>query len=192
MLSQRRLWRALRGYDCNQMTATATPERVEQLWRSEGFAVESPAGLIGWVEEVWLDERSRPCALALCMVDGRRALLLTEQVVAVDEERQWIVVEYQPPLLELDAPRLTTSEGGGQLRASWVTTGERLVAPTRSGRLPLGVRLWLRRPRLGLTNGGEWPLWKTVVVLYATIALLLLLMITLAFSTAWIVTGTAY
>jgi hypothetical protein len=50
----------------------------------------------------------------------------------------------------------------------------------------------LRWPQLSLANAAEWPLWKIVVVLYATIALLLLLMMTLAFSTAWIVTGTAY
>jgi hypothetical protein len=117
--------------------------------------------------------------------------VLAEGVVAVDHERSWVVVEHEPPLVELDAPRLTDFDGGGRLRASWVTTGERVEAPTTSGRLPLGVRLRLRLPRPGLANGGEWPLWKIVVVLYATIALLLLMM-TLAFTTAWIVTGTAY
>ena len=95
-------------------------------------------------------------------------------------------------MLELDAPRLTDLEGGGRLRASWLTTGERVEAPTRGGRLPLGVRFRLRLPQPDLANAGEWPLWKIVVVLYATIALLLLLMMTLAFTTAWIVTGTAY
>jgi hypothetical protein len=125
------------------------------------------------------------------MVDGRRVLLLAERVVAVDQEREWIVVEDEPQLLELDAPRLSLV-GGSRLQAFWVTTGERVVAPTRTGQLPLGVRLRLRWPQLSLANAAEWPLWKIVVVLYATIALLLLLMMTLAFSTAWIVTGTAY
>src|SRR5213592_724577 len=117
---------------------TINLERIEQLWRSEGFAVESPAGPICWVEEVWLDDRSRPRALAMRTVDGRRALLLAERVVAVDHERSRVVVEHEPPLLELDAPRLTDLDGGGRLRASWLTTGERVEAPTRGGRLPLG------------------------------------------------------
>jgi hypothetical protein len=166
-------------------------ERVERLWTSEGFAVESPAGPIGWVEEVWLDDRGRPLALAMRTVDGRRALLLAEQIAAVDDEHQLIVVEHDPPLLELDAPRLITSDDGGSLRAFWATTGETL-APAKVGRLPLAIRLQSRRPRVGLAEAGSWPLWKTVAVLYATIALLLLLMMTLAFSVAWLVTGTAY
>jgi len=95
-------------------------------------------------------------------------------------------------LLELDAPRLTMSDGDGRARASWATAGNTLAAPAAAGRLPLAIRHQSRRPRLGLAEAGDWPLWKTVAVLYATIALLLLLMITLAFSAAWIVTGTAY
>jgi hypothetical protein len=174
------------------MTETVERERVAPLWHSEGFTVESPAGPIGWVEDVWLDERSRSRALAVRTLDGRRALLLAERVVAVDQERQWVVVEDEPPLLELDAPRLIVSDVGERFEASWVTLGERLAAPAGSGRLPLVVRLRLWRPRRVLANADEWPLWKIVVVLYATIALLLLVMITLAFSTAWIVTGTAY
>jgi hypothetical protein len=76
------------------MTGIVDLERVERLWAGEGFAVESPRGPIGWVAEVWLDDRSRSCALALRTVDGRRTLPLAEQFAAVDRERQSIVVEH--------------------------------------------------------------------------------------------------
>jgi hypothetical protein len=58
-------------------------ERSRRLWGTEGFLVESPEGEIGRVEEVWLDEANAPCAVAVQTSDGRHALLLEEEVVAV-------------------------------------------------------------------------------------------------------------
>lgn len=133
------------------MTSAIDVERLNALGESEGYTVKSAEGSIGWVEEVWLGERRTPQALAFRTVDGTPALLLAEQVAAVDHEHGW-VVDADLRLRELDPRR----------------TQRRQAAET------------------------EWPLWKAVAVLYCTIALLLALMITLAFTIAWAVTGTAY
>src|SRR5206468_4422872 len=87
------------------MTSVIDAERLQALEESEGYTVESPNGSIGWVEEVWLGERSEPHALAMRTIDGTRALLLAEQVAAVDREHGWVVVEPDPRLRELDPPR---------------------------------------------------------------------------------------
>jgi hypothetical protein len=134
------------------MTSAIDVERLYTLGETEGYTVESADGSIGWVEEVWLGERRTPQALAMRTVDGTRALLLAEQVAAVDHEHSCVVVDADLRLRELD-PR---------------PTRRRQAAET------------------------EWPLWEAVAVLYGTIALLLAFMMTLAFTIAWAVAGTAY
>ncbi|SRR6266542_6670133 len=173
------------------MTSVIDAERLQALEESEGYTVESPNGSIGWVEEVWRGERSEPHALAMRTIDGTRALLLAEQVATVDREHGWVVVEPDPRLRELDPPRLTAG-GNGRLTASWTTTGKTLERPATVARLPLLLRLRLASTQRSPATGAEWPLWKTVAVLYSTIALLLVVMITLSFTIAWAVTGTAY
>jgi hypothetical protein len=124
-------------------------------------------------------------------IEGTRALLLAEQVVAVDREHGWVVVEPDPRLRELDPPRLTAVRDG-RLTASWTTTGNTLQRPRAVARLPLAIRLRPAPAQRRAATAAEWPLLKTVAVLYSTIAFLLALMITLAFTIAWAVTGTAY
>jgi hypothetical protein len=101
---------------------------------TEDFAVESPDGMIGRVEEIWLGPAGEPRALALRTRDGRRALLLDEDVLAVDRERHRVVVGRPPELMELDAPRLDSTRSGG-LAATWSTTGE-VVRPAPRPPLP--------------------------------------------------------
>jgi hypothetical protein len=173
------------------MTSLIEVERLHALGESEGYSVESPQGALGWVEEVWLDERREPRALAVRTVDGTRALLLTEQITAVNQVHGWVVVEPDPRLLELDPPRLTETRDG-HLTASWTTTGNTLERPAAVARLPLAICLRPAPAQRRPATETEWPLLKTVAVLYGTIAFLLAFMITLAFTIAWAVTGTPY
>jgi hypothetical protein len=173
------------------MTCAIDVERLHALGECEGYTIESPEGSIGWVEEVWLGEGRTPRALALRTVDGTRALLLPEQVAAIDHDHGWVVVAVDLRLRELDPPRLTAGSNG-RLTASWTTTGRTLERPASVARLPLAIRLRPARTSRRPAAETEWPIWKAVAVLYCTIALLLALMITLAFTIAWGVTGTAY
>lgn len=151
-----------------------------ELRDTDGFLVESPQGDLGWVEEVWLAESGEAKALAVRTADGRHALLLDDDVVAVDRERRWVVVPESPRLLELGPPRLAGGEDGG-LAASWATTGASLEVVTRPHRLwhvpyrpaepkPPSTR---RRP--------EQPVWQGIALLLVTIAFLVAVTTALAF-----------
>jgi hypothetical protein len=160
--------------------ATITRERLRGC---DGFRIETDAGLIGWVEETWLGPASEPAALAVRAVDGRRALLLADDVDAILEEAETVIVHGEPRLLELEAPRIA----GARLpvSASWSTTGALIEPPRAPGflrRLLLGRRPW----RLGPPPGSwtERPLWQVILLLYAGIILLAALVMTLAFSVA--------
>lgn len=87
--------------------ATVAPERLR---RCDGFRVETPERLVGWVEETWLDPADEPAALAVRAPDGRRGFLRVEDVDAVLEDGETVVVRGEPSLLELEAP----------LRRPWV------------------------------------------------------------------------
>jgi len=81
--------------------ATVTQERLR---RCDGFRVETPERLVGWVEETWLDPADEPAALAVRAPDGRRGFLRVEDVDAVLEDGETVVVREEPSLLELEAP----------------------------------------------------------------------------------------
>jgi hypothetical protein len=163
-------------------------EANEQLRDTNGFRVETPDGKIGWVEEIWAGEADEPRALAVQTSDGRRALLLPEEVVAVDGELRRIAVRSQPTLLELDAPHLTVRDQQGRMAASWATTGALLdVPPSPDRRYPR------RRARPRPSPGaGERPVWHVVVALYLSLALIAVFVIAVAFAVAKLVTGAAY
>jgi hypothetical protein len=171
------------------MTATESPERT--LAGTDGYVVESTEGDLGWVEEVWIDEANEPGALAVLTNDGRHGLLRSEDVVAVDREYRWVVVQSDPELLELDPPRMVESNEGdepGRLAASWTTTGDVLrLAPRRRRRWrPAFLR------RKSSSPGAEPKLWRAIAVLLSSIAFLVVFVATLAFLVARIVTGAAY
>jgi hypothetical protein len=169
-------------------------ERSAQLRETEGFLVECPEGAIGRVEEIWVDEANEPCALAVRTNDGRHALLLGEDVVAVQHEQGWVVAPSHPGLLELEPPRLSNADRGAsepRIAASWQTTGAVLPAAPRPAwrwRLPF---LDLRRSPVE-ADSVERPLWRAVATLYAVLVFVVAFVITLAFVIARLVSGAAY
>jgi hypothetical protein len=163
------------------------------LTGSEGFRFESPEGLLGWVEETWLGASEEPVAVAIRTVDGRDGLLLAEDVEAVAHESELLTMRSEARLLELDIPRVETASANG-LAASWRTTGELLEPPPEPpgavDRALLTIRPWRLAPPP--QPGAERPLWQMIAVLYTALALIVSLVIAVAFVAAWIATGHAY
>jgi len=161
---------------------------IAELETCDGFAVETPDGLLGWVEETWLDRSDHPAALAVRTPDGRRGLLLAETVRAVDPDTQEVLVEAGTSLVELAAPRLARVDGA--VAASWRTTGA-IVEPTP---MPLGASP--ASPAVAAARTAtvhvERPLWSIVVFALGLLATLVSAEIGLMFLVAWLVTGHAY
>jgi hypothetical protein len=167
-----------------------------QLTHCDGFRVESPDGLVGWVEEPWLDETGEATALAVRLLDGRRALLLAEDVVGLAAEGQEVFARAHGALLELGPPRLETIATDGArpalVTASWQTTGALLEAPPPPGllrRTALSVRLWRLAPPPAADAD---PPWQSIALMLALIAVLVVVEITVAFVVAYLATGRAY
>jgi hypothetical protein len=172
------------------MSTTESQERT--LDGTEGYVVESTEGDLGWVEEVWVGDANEPDALAVRTSEGRHGLLSGKDVLAVDHEYHWVVVRPEPVLLELDSPRMLTGgegDAGGRVAASWSTTGMvfRVTPRRRPWRIPF------RRRRSASASADREPrLWRSVAVLLSSIALLVVVVATLAFLVARLVTGAAY
>jgi hypothetical protein len=115
----------------------ATAPELE-LTDTDGFVVESPAGDVGSVEDVWLDQHGVPYGLAVRSHEGRHGLLLRSEILAVDHDYRWVVVGPEAKVLELQRPRLAEEPDapGASLAARWETTGELMPAPARQ--LPFG------------------------------------------------------
>ncbi len=166
-----------------------------RLRDTEGFVVESAAGDLGWVEEVWLGDGGAPRAVAVLTADGRHGLLLAEDVLGVDRERRWLVARPDPELLELAPPRVTSSGdgAGARLSASWTTTGASLHVTPAHRRLLRSALPAPRRPAApAAAEPHERELWQAVAILLGSVAVLMALVITLAFVVAKLVTGAAY
>lgn len=161
----------------------------------DGFRVEAGRGLVGWVEEAWLGASNEPSALAVRTVEGRRGLLLAEEVEFVARERELVHMAGDGQLLELDAPHFESASGDGRqiITASWHTTGLTLDPPPPPGptqRALLRVRPWrLAAPPQPMS---ERPFWQTVIVLYACLAMIVGLVIGLSFLAARIFAGNPY
>jgi hypothetical protein len=167
----------------------------ERLVGCDGFRVESPEGLLGWVEETWLGPNGEPAALAIRTVDGRRALLLSDELERAVPESCFLVVRRDAHLLELDVPRVEVNRAGRTpvVSASWATTGETLDAPASPGLLAralLALRPWRLAPPP--RSDAERPLLQLVAILYTVVTMLVVLVIALAFLVAWIAAGRAY
>lgn len=178
----------------SQTMAIVMPLHVRNC---DGFRIESRMGLLGWVEETWLGPSDEPTALAVRTLDGRRGLLVVEDVEAVIPEGELVVVAPTGRLLELDVPRveLTPAEGAlpWRISASWGTTGELIEPPAPPGlfqRALLTLRPWRLAPPP--RTEAERPIWQLVGLLYTVIALLVALVIGLSFLVAQLVAGTAY
>ena len=157
---------------------------VHELTGCEGFRVEAPRGLLGWVEEPWLGAGGEPAALAVRMIDGRDGLLLREDVESVVREHELVVMRGEARLLELDVPRLDPTSQNG-LTASWRATGETLEPPEPPGALDralLALRPWRLAPPPA--PGAERPLWLQLTVLYTGLTLVVGLITAFAFLAA--------
>jgi hypothetical protein len=162
-------------------TSQTLPERVRaSLQGTDGYTVESPDGDVGTVEEIWLDDGG-PCALAVRVEDGRHALLLAQDVVAVDREHRWVVVSENARLLELDAPRLASDDG--KVTASWSTTGGQVPVARPPRRRATGSSLQRAEPAAVV----ERPLWQIVAMLYAALLVIVAFVIALSFTVAHLV-----
>jgi hypothetical protein len=160
----------------------------QSLAGCEGFRVESPDGLLGWVEEPWYGPGDEPAAFAVRTTDGRDALLLAEDVATVAAESELLCMRAGALLLELDVPRVTDPAGNG-LSASWRTTGNVLVPPDPPGlgaRAMLAFRPWRLAPPS--RPGAERPFWVTLVVAYVALAVIVGVLIGLDFLAASLAT----
>jgi hypothetical protein len=167
-------------------------ELHNELTGCEGFRLETPQGLIGWVEETWLGASGEPVALAIRTVDGREGLLLVDDVELLDPDSELLEMRADTRLLELDVPRVDTASSNG-LAASWRTTGSPLEPmpepPGAVDRALLAIRPWRLAPppRPGI----ERPMWLQITVLYCALAVIVLLVIGLCFLIARLATGSA-
>jgi len=137
-----------------------------RLRACDGFRVDAPRGLVGWVEETWLGPDGDAAAFALRTLDGQRGLLLTGDIVSVDDDEETVVVRAGSRLLELGAPRL---DQVSPLHASWSTTGATIEPPAPPGplrRAALSRRPWRLAPP---AEARERPLWQVAALLYAAI-----------------------
>jgi hypothetical protein len=171
--------------------STVVPDRLPAC---DGFRLESPEGLLGWVEEAWLGPSREPTALAIRTIDGRRGLLVAGQIETVVPESELVVMHPGGRLLELDVPQveIASVDGAPVVSASWQTTGEVLEPPLPPG--PVRRALLVARPwRLAPPPRpvAERPLWQLVAVLYTSLALIVTIVIVLAFLVARLVTGSA-
>jgi hypothetical protein len=157
---------------------------VAELQSCDGFTVESPGGVLAWVEETWLDSSNHPGALAVRTCDGRRALLPAEAVLAVDVDAQEVIVGADAKLLELDAPRLAGESGA--LSASWRTTGAVVEPAPAEEEAPPSASLAAAR---AATAVRDRPLAQTVLMALVFLAALIAFEIGLAFGIAYLVTG---
>jgi hypothetical protein len=163
---------------------------IAELESCDGFAVEATAGLLGWVEETWLDGEGRPGALAVRTPAGGRALLLAQDVEAVDAVTQEVLLRADARLHELDAPRLESVDG--RIAASWATTGaavEPEPAPIAAESEPAAPAVAAAR---AATAHVERPLPFIVAFAFCALAAIVAFQIALAFLVAYLVTGRAY
>jgi hypothetical protein len=164
----------------------ATVVDRHELHDTLDFVVESAEGDLGRVEEVWLGPADEPQALAVRLRDGSRALLLAQDVIAVDREHRWVVVDPSPELLELDAPRLD-GDGSGRLAASWTTTGAVVHPEPPQPLAGLHRRLSRHVPR-----AAERPLWQLIAILYTSLTVIVLAVVGLVFLVSWLAGGAPY
>jgi hypothetical protein len=157
---------------------------VAHLASCDGFTVDSPAGCLGCVEETWLDDAGHPAALALRTADGGRALLLADAVRGVDADAQEVFVADDAVLRRLEPPRVERLDD--RPTASWRAgaTVEPVFAAGHAA--PVGSALVAARARTGRV---ERPLWHTVLLALACLALLVAAEIGLDFGIAYLVTG---
>src|SRR5215218_11011279 len=153
----------------------------QRLSACDGFRVEGPHGLLGWVEETWLGPDAEPAALAVRTIDAQRGLLLAADVVSVIGDEETVILRQEVRLLELGPPRLDESP---PLHASWSITGATVEPPAAPGplrRVALARRPWRLAPP---AEPRERPVWQVALLLYAGIIVLAAMFMVAAFTIA--------
>jgi hypothetical protein len=153
----------------------------QRLSGCDGFRVEAPQGLLGWVEEAWLGPDDEAAALAVRTFDGQRGLVLADDVVSILDDEETIVVQPELRLLELGAPKL---DGNPPFQASWSTTGATIEPPAPLGffrTAALARRPWRLAPPAAPR---ELPVWQIALLLYGGIVLLGTVVMVAAFAVA--------
>lgn len=157
----------------------------------DAFGVVGPSGRLGWVEETWLGPSEDVSAFVVRLSDGRRGLLLADDVQTVLPDDELVVVSEDVSLLRLEPPHLDPDANGGPPAASWRASGEALPLPepAHGVRGLVGAR---RRPRV-LTvprpAAAERPVWQTIALLYGTVTLIVLVLIALDLLLSYVFAG---
>ena len=164
------------------MSAVATA-----IGNCDGYAVVTPAGVVGWVEEMWLDDRDDPTALAVRLLDGRRGLLVHDQIAEVAHDRRSVTIANDALILQLEPPHVQVD--GGNPVASWAATGAALELPEPPG-LVRGAFAGLHRPPVPKpVEDGSASTLRTVVTMYVGLAIISLVVIGLDILLAYVATG---
>ncbi len=157
---------------------TIAPPLADALLGCDGFRVVTADARLGSVEELWLGDDGRPAGFAVRADGGQRGLVLATDVVTVDAERRWVVVDPDARVLELDPPRLVHArERSDRLEAAWLTSGA-----------TLSVRRSPERARRRSRPRAEPPLVRSIVLLYTGLAVVVAVVMTLAFVIPYLVT----
>jgi hypothetical protein len=169
--------------------AVPTPQALRDC---DGFWVESPEGRVGFVGDVWLGPGDEPKAFAVRTTEGRHGLLLADDVLALSPEDETVVLRPGATLLELQPPRLGGyAERPAPITAFWATSGATLSLPP-GGNSGIPRRRAARPRSVGPALATERPIWATIAVLYLSLALIVAVVIGLAFLIAWLIAGQAY
>jgi hypothetical protein len=164
------------------MSAVATA-----IGNCDGYSVATPAGLVGWVEEIWLDDADSAMALAVRLVDGRRGLLVHDEIAEVAHEHRTVSIATDAHILRLGSPHVHHGPDGTPV-ASWAATGAELELPEPAG-LIRGTLLGLHRPAVQRPTDTGISTFRTIVTMFVTIAFLGLSVIGLDILVAYLATG---
>lgn len=153
---------------------------------ADGYRVLAAQGRVGDVEEIWFGEREEPLALVVRLTDERRGLLLADDVAGVSPDDRSLTMASGARVLHLDPPHLETTDDG-RLAASWRATDTALALPEAHPRLRGLIPSSAPHPVGAVTR--ERPLWRTVLVMLCTLAVIVGALIALDFFFAYVITG---
>jgi hypothetical protein len=157
------------------------PPLANSLVGCNGYRVVTADTRIGSVEEIWLDADGAPIGLAVQADGSRRGLVLAEDVRTVDDERRWVVVDPDVRVLELEAPRLLhPPDRLDRIEAAWSTSGSTLAVRPPARLAP--------KEKPTRRSSVDPPLVRAIVVLYVALAVVVGVVMTLAFLVPYLVT----
>jgi hypothetical protein len=136
---------------------------------------------------MWLDDSDRTTALAVRLLDGRRGLLVRDEIDEVAHERREVTIGTGARILRLEAPHVHDGAEGTPV-ASWAATGAPLDLPEPAG-LIRGALVGLHRPAVPRISDGGISTFRTIVLMFAAIGVIGLSVIGLDILIAYLATG---